>query len=341
MLNKGKIGENYNIGGHNEWQNIDIVKLICGLMDECFADDETLAARFETAKAAIAGESESLITYVTDRPGHDRRYAIDAAKTRAELGYEPQESFETGIRKTVQWYLTNENWWKAVMDGSYQEWDCRTILILQRRKMNFDIIKRAVGKKKKLKATEGHLDGWNGNDLWGWAIDNETKRPVELDVCINGKIEKAIIANQFRQDLQDASKKDDGKAGFAVKFNVHDFLYQLDIDSENKIEVRNKTNGEKLIGSPVIVKKAKIRGNVDQLELHCMVGWITNDSYPKAPVIIDLYINDELKTTVTANQYRQDLADAGFESPMCGFSIDLTPFIGASSFAKLELKLRG
>ena len=122
VLNKGKIGENYNIGGHNEWQNIDIVKLICGLMDECFALDEALSTRFETAKAAIAGESETLITYVTDRLGHDRRYAIDAAKTRAELGYEPQESFETGIRKTVQWYLSNENWWKAVMDGSYREW---------------------------------------------------------------------------------------------------------------------------------------------------------------------------------------------------------------------------
>ena len=122
VLNKGRIGENYNIGGHNEWQNIDIVKLICQLMDECFASDQTLAGRFETAKAAIAGNSESLIEYVKDRPGHDRRYAIDAAKTQAELGYEPKESFETGIRKTVQWYLNNEGWWKAVMDGSYREW---------------------------------------------------------------------------------------------------------------------------------------------------------------------------------------------------------------------------
>ena len=122
VLNKGKVGENYNIGGHNEWQNIDIVKIICELMNECFANDEALAARFETAKAAISGNSESLIEYVKDRPGHDRRYAIDAAKTRAELGYEPKESFETGISKTVQWYLNNENWWKAVMDGTYQEY---------------------------------------------------------------------------------------------------------------------------------------------------------------------------------------------------------------------------
>ncbi|TMO73819.1 dTDP-glucose 4,6-dehydratase, partial [Pseudoalteromonas sp. S3776] len=73
-------------------------------------------------KSAIAGNSESLIEYVKDRLGHDRRYAIDAAKTRTELGYEPKESFETGIRKTVEWYLNNEAWWLAVMDGSYRDW---------------------------------------------------------------------------------------------------------------------------------------------------------------------------------------------------------------------------
>lgn len=134
VLNKGKVGENYNIGGHNEWHNIDIVRLICELMDQAFATDNddvstlqrlntsTLKQRFPSAKSAINGNCESLIEHVTDRLGHDRRYAIDAAKTRAKLGYEPAESFETGIRKTIQWYLNNENWWQAVMDGSYKDW---------------------------------------------------------------------------------------------------------------------------------------------------------------------------------------------------------------------------
>jgi dTDP-glucose 4,6-dehydratase len=122
VLQNGRIGENYNIGGNNEWANIDIVKAISVLVEQEFAKNVELAERFPKAKAAIESNTPSLITYVKDRPGHDRRYAIDATKTNNELGYQPKESFETGIAKTVAWYLNNEQWWQSVMDGSYQNW---------------------------------------------------------------------------------------------------------------------------------------------------------------------------------------------------------------------------
>lgn len=101
----GEIGETYNIGGHNEKQNIDVVKAICTILDDVKPKSTRYAEQ---------------ITYVTDRPGHDMRYAIDASKIQKELGWTPQETFESGIRKTVEWYLNNEAWWKAVLDGSYQ-----------------------------------------------------------------------------------------------------------------------------------------------------------------------------------------------------------------------------
>lgn len=119
VIQNGRLGENYNIGGNNEWANIDIVREISKLVEKAFDDDKSLQQRFPSAKAAINANTESLITYVTDRLGHDRRYAIDATKTNNELGYQPKESFQTGIEKTVQWYLNNEQWWQSIMDGSY------------------------------------------------------------------------------------------------------------------------------------------------------------------------------------------------------------------------------
>lgn len=121
VIKKGRIGETYNIGGNNEWTNIDIVKLVCELVDEVFAADEELKQRYPLAPAAKGEKTDSLITYVKDRAGHDRRYAIDAKKIMDELGYLPEESFETGIRKTLRWYLDNQPWWQAILDGTYQD----------------------------------------------------------------------------------------------------------------------------------------------------------------------------------------------------------------------------
>jgi dTDP-glucose 4,6-dehydratase len=100
VLEKGKFGEVYNIGGNNEWFNIDIVKLVLKLLDK----------------------PESLITFVKDRPGHDRRYAIDSSKIQNELGWKPAHKFEEGIRKTINWYKENESWWKKVMSGEYMKY---------------------------------------------------------------------------------------------------------------------------------------------------------------------------------------------------------------------------
>lgn len=107
VVTEGVVGETYNIGGHNEKQNIEVVKTICELLDE-------LKPRSDQKSYA------SLITFVTDRPGHDMRYAIDASKIGNELGWKPEEIFETGIRKTIEWYLNNLDWCRRVQDGSYQ-----------------------------------------------------------------------------------------------------------------------------------------------------------------------------------------------------------------------------
>lgn len=112
VIKKGRIGENYNIGGHNEWANIDIVKLVCRKINRKFNHAPSLKRLFPKAKLAIEGRAEDLIIYVKDRAGHDRRYAIDATKTNIELSYLPNESFDSGIEKTIDWFLENFNWWQ-------------------------------------------------------------------------------------------------------------------------------------------------------------------------------------------------------------------------------------
>ena len=121
-MTDGRVGEVYNIGGENERPNIEIVQRITSAIDAAFAADASLAARFPNSPAAIGNPCWSLVTYVKDRPGHDRRYAIDPRKAQTELGYRPQETFESGLAKTIAWYLANERWWRAVMDGSYRQW---------------------------------------------------------------------------------------------------------------------------------------------------------------------------------------------------------------------------
>ncbi|MDU9416206.1 dTDP-glucose 4,6-dehydratase [Pseudomonas sp. zfem005] len=109
VVTRGVVGETYNVGGHNEQKNIDVVRGICALLEE-----------LAPAKPQGVSRFEELITHVKDRPGHDLRYAIDAGKIERELGWRPQETFETGLRKTVQWYLDNLEWCRRVQDGSYQ-----------------------------------------------------------------------------------------------------------------------------------------------------------------------------------------------------------------------------
>jgi dTDP-glucose 4,6-dehydratase len=108
VLESGRVGETYNIGGFNEWKNIDIVHLLCRVMDRKMGQAE--------------GSAASLITYVTDRAGHDLRYAIDANKIMKELGWEPSLQFEEGLEKTVEWYLANQEWVQHITSGAYQEY---------------------------------------------------------------------------------------------------------------------------------------------------------------------------------------------------------------------------
>ena len=109
VVTRGTVGETYNIGGHNERRNLEVVRTICAILEELAPE-----------KPVGVGAYADLITFVADRPGHDLRYAIDASKIQQDLGWEPEETFESGIRKTVQWYLDHKPWWRRVQDGSYQ-----------------------------------------------------------------------------------------------------------------------------------------------------------------------------------------------------------------------------
>ena len=120
VLHKGVVGETYNIGGNNEWANLNTVKLLCSIVDQLFTEDATLAQRFPHSPCGKSKAAESLIAFVKDRPGHDSRYAIDASKISRQLGYAPHMSFQSGLRSTVQWYLQNEPWWRGIQDQSYR-----------------------------------------------------------------------------------------------------------------------------------------------------------------------------------------------------------------------------
>ena len=122
VLERGQAGQTYNVGGGAERENIELVRTLCRIADRAFGARADLGKRFPACPAAAGGACESLITYVADRPGHDRRYAIEAGKIERELGFRPAVTLEEGLRATFQWYVENEHWWRAVMDGSYRGW---------------------------------------------------------------------------------------------------------------------------------------------------------------------------------------------------------------------------
>lgn len=120
VLARGRPGETYNVGGGNERRNIDVVHSLCTILERRFAGDATLASRFTWCPAAARQPISPLIQFVPDRPGHDWRYAIDAAKIRAQLGFTARYGFEAGLEKTVDWYLQNERWWRELLSGDYR-----------------------------------------------------------------------------------------------------------------------------------------------------------------------------------------------------------------------------
>jgi dTDP-glucose 4,6-dehydratase len=122
VVERGRPGETYNVGGGNERNNRDVVGLICDIIDREFAADASLAGHFPGCPAAAKDSCRALISYVTDRPGHDHRYAIDAGKLATELGERCSIGFEDGLAQTVRWYLDQQSWWRDVISGAYSAW---------------------------------------------------------------------------------------------------------------------------------------------------------------------------------------------------------------------------
>jgi dTDP-glucose 4,6-dehydratase len=122
ILANGRIGEVYNLGGQGERENVQLVNQLCAIADSEFASNASLRASYPESPAARGARSAELITFVKDRPGHDRRYAIDLSKATRELGYSPTTSLDTGLLQVFRWYADNREWWRAVMDGSYRQW---------------------------------------------------------------------------------------------------------------------------------------------------------------------------------------------------------------------------
>jgi dTDP-glucose 4,6-dehydratase len=121
-LRKGEVGETYNIGGRCELPNLAVIEAIVGAVDAAFRRDASLRERFPGSPAARGASCAELKTYVNDRPGHDRRYAIDPRKIEAKLGFVPAFRFETALAETVDWYLANESWWRAIQNNDYRKW---------------------------------------------------------------------------------------------------------------------------------------------------------------------------------------------------------------------------
>lgn len=122
VLTSGRVGETYNVGGDSEIINLDLVRELCSQLDDMIISGDSLSKRFPNCAPAKGGKSESLIHFIKDRPGHDRRYAINHKKISSELSFQPSVSFSQGLSLTLDWYLNNEQWWRTIMSGEYQDW---------------------------------------------------------------------------------------------------------------------------------------------------------------------------------------------------------------------------